>query len=194
MCRRARKPHPGPSSPSCTSALNPLSAQLLPHTGTSVGAQQELLVGLAQFGVAQQEETSVFLRERVWLAQETHIHVLQQAIPLFPVAAFAAGHQVLPRRWAASRARNDMVERQVATAFTAILAGFIIAQQDIRPRGLKSHAGHSHIGEQLHNDRAFQVETSGLNTLFDQLADAVIDERYFLLREQHNQTALRNDR
>jgi hypothetical protein len=87
-----------------------------------------------------------------------------------------------------------MVERQVATAFATILAGLIIAQQDIRPRRLKRYSRDSHIGEQLHDDRAFQVETPGLNTLFDQLANAVVDERYFLLREQHNQAALRNDR
>ena len=79
-----------------------------------------------------------------------------------------------------------MVKCQVAAAFATILTGFIIAQQDIRPCGLKRYSRDAHIGEQLHNDRSFQLKTSGLNTLFDQLAHAIVDERDFLLREQYD--------
>ena len=80
----------------------------------------------------------------------THEHrqsgVFQQTIPFFAVAVFTRGNEILPRARAASRARDNMVKRQITAAFAAILACFIVAQQDIGPSWLEGHTGHPYIG------------------------------------------------
>lgn len=96
-----------------------------------LGAHDELLIRLSQFRITQQEEARVLLRERPGLTQQAHIRLFEQTIPFFAIADLAARHQVLPCALPPARAWDDMIERQVTGVLAAILAGFIIAQQDV---------------------------------------------------------------
>src|SRR5438552_9336865 len=111
-----------------------------------MGAEDEFLVGLAQFGIAQQKESGVLLRKGAGLAHQAHIDFFQQAVALFAIADFAGGHQILPRALSTTRTRDNMIKRQVAAALTAILAGFIVAQQDVCPRRLEGYTRYPYIG------------------------------------------------
>lgn len=62
-----------------------------------MGTEYEFLVSLVQFGVTQQEEASVLLRKRARLAQQTHIYLFQEVIPLFAIAVFAGSYEIFPR-------------------------------------------------------------------------------------------------
>ena len=86
-----------------------------------------------------------------------------------------------------------MVKRQIAAALAAVLAGFVIAQQDIGPCWLQGHAWNAHISEQLHNDGSLQFKTTGLNALLNHLTNTIIYKGHFLLRKQHNETTFRDD-
>jgi hypothetical protein len=87
-----------------------------------------------------------------------------------------------------------MIEGQFAGTFSAILAGFLIAQQDIGARGLKGDPGYANIGKQLHNYRAFKLKTASRDAFLDQGADPLIDEGDFLFRKKHDETAFWDDR
>src|ERR1700756_3007860 len=72
--------------------------------------------------------------QREWsrLAQQLHLSQLaQKVIALPPVAAVAAGHQVLPGREAAARARLHMIQRELAGIENdaAVLAGVAVARR-----------------------------------------------------------------
>src|SRR4030088_2408262 len=73
-------------------------------------------------------------RKRPRLALQLHIRELvQHLVSLAPVAVVAARDQVLPRRKAAARTGNDMVQRQLARRQdnAAVLARVSIAQQNV---------------------------------------------------------------
>ena len=57
-------------------------------------------------------------------------------LPFAPVAGMAAGHQILPGGVAATRARNHVIERELAgrQRIAAVLAGVAVAQQDVLAR------------------------------------------------------------
>src|SRR5581483_3242786 len=96
-----------------------------------LSTHQELLICFSQFGVAQQEEASVLLRQSARLPQEAHIDLFKQAIALLAIAMFAASHEVFPRALSPTRTRNNMVKRQIAAALATVLASFVIAKQNI---------------------------------------------------------------
>src|SRR6185437_5584049 len=98
-----------------------LGASYLSDAG--LRAEQEGLVGLAQPRIAQQEEAHVLVVERLRQADEMHADFFRQPVALAPVAGAAAGHEVLPRAQATTRARQDVVERQIALSPPAVLAG-----------------------------------------------------------------------
>src|SRR5579859_1948668 len=166
------------------------------HTmnATALSAQDELLIGFAQFGIAQEEEPRVLLRQRARLAQEMHIDLFEQAIALFAIAMLAAGHEILPRALPTTRTRDNVIKRQFATALTTILASLVVAEQDIGSCRLQCDAWHTYIGQQLHNHRALQLKSASRDTFFDQLTNALIYKGHFLLGEQYDETALWNDR
>ena len=113
-----------------------LRAQSAKLATTAMGAHKKFLIGRTQLGVAQQKEPGVLLRKRSRLTQEAHIYFFQQAVPLFPITDLARSHQVFPGTRSATGARDNMVECQIAAAFTAILARLVVTQQDVRPRRL----------------------------------------------------------
>ena len=65
------------------------------------------------------------------LSGQHHGGFLRRTITLLVVAGEAAGHQVLPCREPAPRARNHVIEGQASRrqAGTAVLAGAAVAQQ-----------------------------------------------------------------
>src|ERR1700676_2926782 len=76
-------------------------------------------------------------RERTGLTQEDHIvDFTQHAVAFAPVAAVAAGHQVLPRRVAAAGARNYMIQRKFSGCkhLAAVLARVAVAKQNVFAR------------------------------------------------------------
>src|ERR1051326_7951663 len=102
----------------------------------SMGAHKKLLVSLTQLGIAQQKEPRVLLRKRSRLTQQAHIHFFQQAVSLLPITDLARSHQIFPGTRSATGPWDNMVKCQIATTLTAILAGFVITQQDIPPAPL----------------------------------------------------------
>ena len=104
-----------------------LRAQSVKPATTAMGAHKKFLVSLTKLGVAQQKEPGVLLRKRSRLTQEAHIYFFQQAVSLFSITDLARSHQVFPRTRSATGARDNMVECQIAAAFTAILARFVVA-------------------------------------------------------------------
>ena len=92
-----------------------------------MGTEEKFLVSLTQFGIAQQEDASILVRERARLTQETHIDLFQQAIPLFPVTDFAGSYEILPCALPTTRTWDNVVKRQITGTLATILAGFIIA-------------------------------------------------------------------
>src|SRR5258708_18040703 len=159
-----------------------------------LSTHQELLVGLAQLRVTQKEDPGVLVRQRARLVQKVHIRIFEVMIPLFAIARAARGHQILPRTLPTARTRDNMIESQFARALPAILAGILIAEQDIGACGLQGHAWNTHIDQQLHDYRALQLQAPGLNTLLDQLADALIHESHLLLGQKNDEAALKDDR
>src|ERR1700674_3568801 len=74
--------------------------------------------------------------ERPWFARRPHIDFVRKLVALAPVTGMAAGDKVLPRREAAARARDHVVQRKFAgwKRGAAILAGVAVAQQNVFPR------------------------------------------------------------
>ena len=74
--------------------------------------------------------------ESAGFAHEFHAGFAGSLIALLAVAGMAAGDQVFPCRAAASRARNHMIERELARRHyrTAVLADVPVTQQNIFAR------------------------------------------------------------
>jgi hypothetical protein len=117
------------------------------------------------------------------LAEQAHIDFFKQAIAFFAIACFTGSYKILPRAQSTTGAWYYVIECQFAAMLATILARFFITQQDIGSSGLKRQARYAHIGEQLHNDGPFQLKTTGLNTLLNQLTHAIIYKGHLLLRK-----------
>jgi hypothetical protein len=67
--------------------------------------------------------------ERARFAEEVHIGFMGKLVALAAVAAVAAGYEILPARRTAAGAREDVVEREIASAenVTAVLACVAVA-------------------------------------------------------------------
>src|SRR5436190_1749558 len=70
------------------------------------------------------------------LGHELHPGHLREPVSLAPVARRAAGHDVVPGRWPATRAGHHVVERECAAHATAVLAGPRVAGENGAPRDL----------------------------------------------------------
>src|SRR5688572_32594952 len=68
-------------------------------------------------------------------AQELEARLAQRLVRLLRVAAHAREHAVLPRRLAAARAGQDVVDRQLVgrAAAAAVLAGVAVAAVEVAP-------------------------------------------------------------
>src|SRR5436309_15302956 len=94
---------------------------------TNLCAEQEFFVGFAQFGVAQQEESCVFLFERARLAKQAHVDFFEQVITFFTIASLTGSHEIFPGALPTTGARYYVIECQFAAMLAAILACFFIA-------------------------------------------------------------------
>ncbi len=93
----------------------------------------------------------------------------RQPVALAPVAGPAAGDQILPRALPPARPGDDVVERQVTHALAAVLAGLVVAQQNVGARGPQRHARDTHVRQQLDDDRLIGAEAPRLDALLDNL-------------------------
>ena len=92
---------------------------------------------------------------RLRLARGHHVRLPRQPVALAPVAGRAAGDDVVPGRRAALRARDHVVDGQVAALVAAVLAGPAVAGEhraagDLAPVGV---ARDPHVGQQPDHDR-----------------------------------------
>lgn len=63
-----------------------------------------------------------------------HVRLFQSSPALTVITCRAGRHQICPLVLPAQMSRDDMVHRQTAIAFTAILAGIIIASEEFAAR------------------------------------------------------------
>lgn len=68
------------------------------------------------------------------LAEERHAGLFRRPAALSVVAGLAGGDQVLPAMGTAAMARDDMVDSEVFGLFAAILAGVVVAQEQLATR------------------------------------------------------------
>jgi hypothetical protein len=90
-------------------------------------AKQEFFVSFAQLGVAEQENSGIFLCKRARLAKQAHIDLFEEAIAFFTIARFTRSYEILPCALPTTGTWYDMVERQFAAMLPTILTGFFIA-------------------------------------------------------------------
>src|SRR6266487_6447832 len=98
-----------------------------------------------------------------------HVYLFKQMVTFLAITCFTASHQILPCTLSTTRARYHVIECQLAGMLAAILARFIIAQQDVGASGVKHRTRYANISEQLHNDGSFQLKTACANALLNQL-------------------------
>lgn len=70
------------------------------------------------------------------LTARVHAAFMRKTMPLFQIAAYARGHDVVPQRASAFGARDEVIERQVVrgVGLVAILATEAIAQEHVESR------------------------------------------------------------
>ena len=92
----------------------------------------------------------------VGLVRREHAGDLRHHAALFQITRRASGDDVVPPGLAAARARNEMIERQVASV-AAVLAGEAIAKENIEARecGIKRRF---HVGFERDDARQLQFE------------------------------------
>src|ERR1035437_10735153 len=74
--------------------------------------------------------------ESARLTHQFHAGFVRQQIALPAVAGVAASNEIFPRRSSAPRARDDVIQRQLASGqdLAAVLAGIAVAQQNVLAR------------------------------------------------------------
>ncbi len=80
-------------------------------------------------------------RRLAWWAQQMHVGLAEQMPALGVITGRTSSDDVVPGVTAAQMTRNDMVNRQVAGAASAILTGEIVAAQDFAPAKFDLWAG-----------------------------------------------------
>jgi len=73
--------------------------------------------------------------------EQFHPGFFEGAPPFAMVAGRAGGYYIHPVVLPAQMARNDMVDRQFWSAFTAVLAGEVVAPKYLTPGKLEPRAG-----------------------------------------------------
>src|SRR5262249_25009365 len=96
-----------------------------------LGREQEGLVRLAQPWVTQQEEARILMIERSWLPNQMHTHLFEEMVTFTPITGTAAGNQIFPCALATARPRDDVVKCEVTPALPTVLAGLVVAQQNV---------------------------------------------------------------
>src|SRR5207253_5313647 len=128
------------------------------------GAGEEPIVGVLELRIAQEDEMGEFLSERPRRPNQPHARFTEQAVAFSPVATPAGDHLVLPAvRGTAPRRGDDMVDRQLRRrhAFATVLAGTVVAQQQITPVGAKQATGDLDVGELPDDDDVSDEATPG---------------------------------
>src|SRR5262245_37590058 len=72
-----------------------------------------------------------------WLERRTcqaHARFLGQTAALAVIAVLARSNEVVPCVGSAAMARDDVIERQVVRLRSAVLAGVLVADEDLLPR------------------------------------------------------------
>ncbi len=64
---------------------------------------------------------------------QAHARLIDELAALAMVAVLARGNEVVPGVHAAAVARDDVVERQVVRRRAAVLAGVLVADEDLAP-------------------------------------------------------------
>src|SRR5689334_18289866 len=72
---------------------------------------------------------------------QTHARLVEQLAALAMVAVLAGGDEVVPGVGAATVARDHMVEGQVMRLGAAVLAGVLVADEDLASRQAHARAG-----------------------------------------------------
>src|SRR5262245_45464857 len=65
------------------------------------------------------------------LAEQSHAHLVRQAISLLEVAAETGGDDVGPRRFAAAGSGHDVIDGEALAATVAVLAGVAVPSPDV---------------------------------------------------------------
>src|SRR5437870_1185572 len=78
-------------------------------------------------------------------AKERHPRLGERASTLSVIARLAGGHDVLPHVLTPTVPRDDMIERQVVAAPSAVLAGVVVAAEDFPARHLHDRARTLHV-------------------------------------------------
>ena len=88
------------------------------------------------------------------MVEQVHVRFLHSATTLAVIAGGAGGYHVRPDVLAAQMAGKNMVYRQSVIAFTAILAGIIVASKYLTPRQLDARPRTVDLHSQPNDRRA----------------------------------------
>ena len=86
-------------------------------------------------------------------AAERHTGFFGRAIAFFDIAAQTGGDDIVPAVKTAARTRNNVINGQVMTLITAILAGVIVTMKNVAPRETDLFVRNLHIRAQTYNCR-----------------------------------------
>jgi hypothetical protein len=113
------------------------------------------------------------------LAEKPHTRLFRRSSTFVMIARFAGRYQILPAVWAATMARNHMVDGQVSRLFPAVLTGIVIAKKQLTTCEFR-HRVYPLDQIQEPNHRRTGVRGAGRVDLsdsqFDDLGLAVADE------------------
>src|SRR5271155_3155251 len=136
-----------------------------------------------------------------------HVRLLGGAPAFAPIAGMAGADDVFPSRHAALRARVDVIEVQLGPreALAAVLAGIVVAREDIKTRETHMTLRYPLVGYQdqhpryadepahdaealmMHLNREIPptVEIEGAVLLVDRLGDTLVEQRKGALYRGH---------
>ncbi len=109
---------------------------------------------------------------------ERHVRFFGGAVALFYIALQAGCHDVVPAVHAATRARHDVVDRQIMPAFAAIHASVIVAVENVSTRQADFFVGNFDVAPQPDDRGQWKIGVDKFAIVFDLLC--------FAFHQQHD--------